>query len=189
MGKPASIYWSDLHLIIPPASMKLKGGMLVSPCPFVRLSICLWMESCPLCIFNNTCWIHLIFIHLIKQHQKVCCELRFWQNYKIWIFGNFLDLQVSLCPFLFMIQYHSMVWVIMGGGGGGGVFSECRRSSCSSFWWSVYWQDGCYCRLLNDGLLKLALLEKKWCICRDQSRHAPSQWETSLQCIIGWVHT
>ena len=32
----------------------------------------LWTESCPLCIFNNTCRIHFIFAHLIKQLQKVC---------------------------------------------------------------------------------------------------------------------
>ena len=33
--------------------------------PSVGLSI-LWTESCPLCIFNNTCQIHFIFAHLIK---------------------------------------------------------------------------------------------------------------------------
>ena len=40
----------------------------MSVCPSVRL----WTESCPLCIFNNTCWILFIFAHLIKQLQKVC---------------------------------------------------------------------------------------------------------------------
>ena len=29
-----------LPIIIPPASTKLKGGILVSPCPSVRLSVC-----------------------------------------------------------------------------------------------------------------------------------------------------
>ena len=38
----------------------------------VRPSVCLWTESCPLCIFNNTHQIHFIFAHLIKQLQKVC---------------------------------------------------------------------------------------------------------------------
>ena len=38
----------------------------------VRLSVCLWTESCPLFIFNNTRRIHVIFAHLIKQLQKVC---------------------------------------------------------------------------------------------------------------------
>ena len=64
------------QLIIPPASTKLKGGILVSPCPSVRLSVRpsvrLWTESCPLCIFKNTHRIHFIFAHLIKQLQKVC---------------------------------------------------------------------------------------------------------------------
>ena len=54
--------------IIPPLQRSWKGGILVSPCPSVRL----WTESCPLCIFNNTHRIHFIFAHLIKQLQKVC---------------------------------------------------------------------------------------------------------------------
>ena len=49
-------------------STKLKGGILVSICPSVRL----WTASCPLCIFYNTRWVHFIFTHLIKQLQKVC---------------------------------------------------------------------------------------------------------------------
>ena len=55
-------------LFMPPASTKLKGGILVSPCPSLRL----WTESCPLCIFNNTCGILFIFIHLMKQLPEVC---------------------------------------------------------------------------------------------------------------------
>ena len=74
-------------------STKLKGGILVSPCLSVRLSVCpsvylsihppvcpsvcssvcRWTESCPLCIFINTCWIHFIFTYLIKQLLKMCC--------------------------------------------------------------------------------------------------------------------
>ena len=59
---------SICKIIIPPLQRSWKGGILVSPCPSVRL----WTESCPLCIFNNTCRIHFIFAHLIKQLQKVC---------------------------------------------------------------------------------------------------------------------
>ena len=66
----------------PPASTKLKGGILVAPCSSVRL----WTESCPLCIFNNTGRIHFIFAHLIKQLQKVWCEFK---NSQIWNFGKF----------------------------------------------------------------------------------------------------
>ena len=44
----------------------------------VRPSVRLWTESCPLCIFNNTCRIHFILAHLIKQLQKVCpCNVCF----------------------------------------------------------------------------------------------------------------
>ena len=55
-------------LLYPPLQRSWKGGILVSPCPSVRL----WTESCPPCIFNNTHRIHFIFAHLIKQLQKVC---------------------------------------------------------------------------------------------------------------------
>ena len=59
-------------IIMSPASTKLKGvytGFTLSRvCPSVRL----WTESCPLCIFNNTRRIYLIFAHLIKQLQKIC---------------------------------------------------------------------------------------------------------------------
>ena len=55
-------------LLYPPLQRSWKGGILVSPCPSVRL----WTESCPLCIFNNNNWILFIFVHLIKQLQMVC---------------------------------------------------------------------------------------------------------------------
>ena len=54
-------------------------------CPSVRL----WTTSCPLCIFHNNSRIHIIFIHLIKQLQKVCRVLTFLKNSKIWIFADF----------------------------------------------------------------------------------------------------
>ena len=50
-----------------PASTKLKGGYTS-----FTLSVRLWTEKCPLCVFNNTRWIHYIFVHLIKQLLKVC---------------------------------------------------------------------------------------------------------------------
>ena len=66
-----SVLYSEYHFncsLYPPLQRSWKGGILVSPCPSVRL----WTESCPLCIFNNTHRIHFIFAHLIKQLQKVC---------------------------------------------------------------------------------------------------------------------
>ena len=54
----------------------------------VRRSVRLWTESCPLCIFHNTCWTHFIFAHLIKQLQKVCCMKSYFKIQKILSFGN-----------------------------------------------------------------------------------------------------
>ena len=85
-----------IQIIIPSTSTKLKGGytgFTLSVCPSVhpsvRPSVCLWTESCLLCIFNNSCWIHFIFAHLIKQaaSEGVLCvkfvseltNLKFWQ--------------------------------------------------------------------------------------------------------------
>ena len=63
------VYW--FHLVRP------------SVCPSVRL----WMELCPLSIFNNTRWTHFIFVHLTKQLQKkygmACCL----QDCKIFRYG------------------------------------------------------------------------------------------------------
>ena len=55
---------------------KLLGGILVSPPPSVRPSVHPSVRPsrilCPLCSTNSFGWIHLIFIHLIKQLQQVC---------------------------------------------------------------------------------------------------------------------
>ena len=75
----SSLFKNNLKIEIcyyTPASTKLKWIILVLPFPSVPLSIRpsvhLWTESCPLCIFNNTCWIHFILTHLIKLLKKVC---------------------------------------------------------------------------------------------------------------------
>ena len=70
-------------IIITPVSAKLKRGYtgFTSIRLSVRLSICLWTESCPLCNFHNTSWIHFIFTHLIKQIQKVCWTLANFSNF------------------------------------------------------------------------------------------------------------
>ena len=54
----------------------------------VRLSIRLWMESCPLCILHNTSWIHFIFTHLIKKLQKVCHVQIFNSNFSSFDLGS-----------------------------------------------------------------------------------------------------
>ena len=69
-------------------------------------------KPCPLCSTSSFGWIHLIYIHLIKQLL----------NSKIWIFGNFLNFVTlscfKLCNFDFVLFWlgiwcESLVWVIM----------------------------------------------------------------------------
>ena len=49
-------------IIIPSASTKLKGGYTC-----FTLSVGLWTQSCPLCIFDNTRRIYFLFAHLINS--------------------------------------------------------------------------------------------------------------------------
>ena len=55
--------------IIPPAQKSCWGVYWFH---FVRPSVCPSCILCPLCSTYSSGWIHLIFIHLIKQLQKVC---------------------------------------------------------------------------------------------------------------------
>ena len=80
-----------------------KGDIVVSAYPSVylfvhassRQSVCLWMESCPVCIFHNTFGIHLIFTHLINQLQKGFRVLSYFSiKSKIWIFVEILYLRL-----------------------------------------------------------------------------------------------
>ena len=69
-GAPNLLLFYPFHtLSLYPRSTKLKGVILVSPCP----SVLLWTESCPLCVFLNTSRIHFVFTHLTNKFQKVCC--------------------------------------------------------------------------------------------------------------------
>ena len=105
-----------------PTSTTWKGGILVS----LRPSGHLWIESCLLCIFHDTCWIHL---YILSSNFRRCAMC--------WIFGSFLNLLLWLClVWLGMegIWYVLIVWVIMGWQV---VLVECRHYSCSSFPWSV----------------------------------------------------
>ena len=67
---------------------------------------------CPLCSFYSSGWIHFIFIHLIKELQKVCRVQSFLQNFKIWNFLKFVTSDFVL--FWPGIWCESLVWVIMG---------------------------------------------------------------------------
>ena len=76
------------HIIIPPTQRSWRGctGFNLFAC----LSVRLWTESCPPCIFPNSRLIHFIFTHLIKQLQKMC-SVYFFQNSQIWSFGEFFN--------------------------------------------------------------------------------------------------
>ena len=105
-------------------------GFTMSVCPSVHL----WTESCPLCIFKNTCPIHFIFAHLIKQLQKVCHISSLFRNSKI--------LNFDIC----LLLTWDPTWLSsMGNHGAAGVSSKRRRSSCSSldcfadcFVWNIH---------------------------------------------------
>ena len=118
-GRPIkfpTIYWNwppvtcTVGLLCPSIQRSWKWGILVSPCPSVRL----WTKSCPLCIFNNTRRIHYIFAHLIKRLQKVC---RVWSLLykikKIESLANSLNLYIWRC---LLLTWHPISW------GGGGCF-------------------------------------------------------------------
>ena len=103
---------------------------------------------CPLCSFYSSGWIHFIFMHLIKQLQKVCRMQSFLQNFKIWNFGSFL----KICYFDFVLFWlgiwcESLVWVIMGRRGvsqNAGVLVMNRNmhkrntvSNSNFMWWNL----------------------------------------------------
>ena len=85
----------------------------------VRLSVRLWTESLPLCIFYNTRRIHFIFTHVIKQLQKVCPVVIvlfffcFFSKSNISSFGKFIKF-ATLTLSYFHLGFHmngSIVWV------------------------------------------------------------------------------
>ena len=95
----------EIHVtafIIPPAQRSCWG--YIGFTPSVRPS----RISCPLCSAYN--WIHFIFIHLIKQLQKVCGVKSFLQNF--WQFFKICNFDFVL--FWLGIWCKSLVWVIMG---------------------------------------------------------------------------
>ena len=104
------LYYHDYS----PCATKLLGGILLSlhpsVCPSIRPASCM----CLLCSTYSSGWLHFIFIHLIKQLQEVCCVWSFLQNFKIWIFGNFLEIFSFDFVLLWLeIWCESLVRVIM----------------------------------------------------------------------------
>ena len=110
-----------ITLIIPPASTKLKGGILVSPCLSVKKTrkkkqVCgaacftaaeikfskdvrLWTESCLLCIFNKLVGT-ISYVHISSSNFRRCvaCKVCF----KIQNFGNFLIFVTLTLSFFYL---------------------------------------------------------------------------------------
>ena len=86
----------------------------------VHLSLCLWIESCQLCIFNNTCWIHFISIVLLRNLRRCirCRDFHKMPKYEFIVF--FL-----ICNFDFVLFWINSV------DGVAEVFSEHRYTSFS----------------------------------------------------------
>ena len=84
--------------------------------------------ACPLCSAYSSGLIFLIFIHLIKQLQKVCHVKSYLQNLNFRQFFKICDFDFVL--FWLEIWCESLVWVYHGAAEG---ISERRRSSCSSW--------------------------------------------------------
>ena len=91
------------------------GGVLASLRPSVRPSVRpssrIW---CPLCSAHSSGWIHFIFMHLIKQHQKVCHIQSSFKMSRFEILVFFLICNFDFVLFWLGIWCESLVRVIMG---------------------------------------------------------------------------
>ena len=117
-----------------------KRGILVSPCPPVRPPVRSFVDgivhskwNCPLCTLHN---IHFIFLHLIKQLQKVYRIFMFFlakfQHLHFWQFV--LNLLLLLFCLVFIWNERESIKIdSVCNHLGCRVFSERRCSSCSSF--------------------------------------------------------
>ena len=111
---PVRLLWTIYvcSLLYPPLQRSWKGGILVSPCPSVRLSICGHnrVRSVSSTILVGS----ISYIHILSSNFRRCAAYKvcitftnttFWQI--IW-FCNF-----DFVFFWLGIQYESVVWVIM----------------------------------------------------------------------------
>ena len=115
--QPRSIC-SYSHHYYTPASTKLNV------CPYVRPSVCLWTQSCPLCIFNNTRW-----IPSSNFRRCVMGNVSFKvKKYVILANSLILWLWIGLC-----LTWDPICLNKMGNHEAAGVSSERRGSSCSSY--------------------------------------------------------
>ena len=107
--------WRSHSLLYPPLQRSWKGGILVSPCLSVRLSVCgqnrVRSVSSPI---RDGSISHL---HILSRNVRTCvvCNNCFIvSKLKIWYFGEFFKfVTLTLSPF-------DLGSNMMGGGGGGG---------------------------------------------------------------------
>ena len=125
-------------IIIPPASTKLNGGILVSH-PSVRPSVCLSVCGCNcVCSVSSTILAGSIsYLYILSSNFQRCVVYEGFNkllvNQVLFVLNHIWQI-LEICNFVFFlfwlgIQYESIVWVIMGRRR---VFSVRRHSGCSS---------------------------------------------------------
>ena len=147
-------YNENLTVIIPPAWTKYTGftsSVRLPICPSVCPSVC---GQNRVCSVSSTILVRSIpYLHILSSNFRMCVVCKGYCKIPKYVFwGFFLICKLDFVLLWHGIWYESIVLVIMGqqrGGGGGGVglgvggvlFSEHRRSSCSSskLW---EWLDG-----------------------------------------------
>ena len=87
-GRATHICVSKLTIIIPPASTKLIGGILVSPCPSVRLSVC--GQNRVRSVSSTILIGSISYLHILSSNFRRCvaCNARF-KIQKFEILANF----------------------------------------------------------------------------------------------------
>ena len=108
-----------------PRFNEVERGILVSPCPSVRLSVC--GQNRVRSVSSTILIGSISYLHILSSNLRRCVAgiARFKSQ-------NFVTCNFDFVFFWLWIQYDSMAWVIMRRRW---VSSERRRSSCSSFNW------------------------------------------------------
>ena len=97
-----------INILSYPPHNKVVGVYWFHP---VRPSVRPFRIPFPLCSAYSSGWIYFMFIHLIKQIQKVCRLWSYLQNLNIW---HFLKFNFDFVLFWRGIWCESLVWLIMG---------------------------------------------------------------------------
>ena len=133
----ATARWDENHYT-PPLQWRWKGGILVSPCPSLRLSVCPSVDRIvsALCLQQYSSDPFHIYTSYQATSEGVSRVMPVWKfkNLKFW--RIFLICNFDFVFFWLGIQYDPMVWVLIMTRRG--VSSERRRSSCSSLSFGIW---------------------------------------------------